>query len=134
MLVELLEPAVGDGDALALGVVVADLEALAGGVVDDVCHVLLPQRAQYTEEELALRQLIGELLLGREVLSKHRVLHCILIKVLHRELLVGRDVEADDLILFKVQLLVCQNIAHEAELGALHRGQEHVHYEKVKMR
>ena len=102
--------------------------------MDDVCHVLLPQRAQYTEEELALRQLIGELLLGREVLSKHRVLHCILIKVLHRELLVGRDVEADDLILFKVQLLVGQDVAHEAELGALHRGQEHVHYEDVVMR
>jgi hypothetical protein len=33
-----------------------------------------------------------------------------------------------------VQLLVGQDVAHEAELGALHRGQEHVHYEKVRMR
>jgi hypothetical protein len=60
--------------------------------------------------------------------------NCILIKVLHRELLVSRDIEADDLILFKVQLLVCQNVAHEAELGAFHGGQEHVHYDDVVMR
>ena len=65
--------------------------------MDDVCHVLLPQSTQYTEEELALRQLVGELLLGGEVLGKHRIFHGILIKVLHGELLVGRDVEADDL-------------------------------------
>ena len=101
--------------------------------MDDVCHVLLPQSTQYTEEELALRQLIGELLLGGEVLGEHGVLHGILVEVLHRKLLVGRDIEADDLILFKMQLLVCQNVAHEAELGALHRGQEHIHYEKVRM-
>ena len=68
MLVKQLEPAVGDGDALLLGVVFAHLEALAGGRVDDILHVLLPQRAQDTEEELALRQLVGELLLGWEVL------------------------------------------------------------------
>ena len=67
MLVEQLEPAVGDGDALLLGVVVGRLEALAGGRVDDVLHVLLAQRAQDAEEELALRQLVGELLLGGEV-------------------------------------------------------------------
>ena len=54
MLHELLEPALGDGDALALGIVVADLEALAGGIVDDVCHVLLAQSTENTEEELSL--------------------------------------------------------------------------------
>ena len=69
MLVEQLEPAVGDGDALLLRVVFAHLEAFAGGRVDDVLHVLLPQRAQNTEEELALRQLVGELLLGGQVLG-----------------------------------------------------------------
>ena len=64
MLGELLEPALGDGDALMLWVVVAGLEALAGGIMDDVGHVLLAQRAQHPEEELALGQLVGELLLG----------------------------------------------------------------------
>ena len=54
MLGELLELALGDGDALTLRVVVAGLEALAGGVMDDVGHVLLAQRAQHPEEELAL--------------------------------------------------------------------------------
>ena len=55
MLVEQLEPVVGDGDALLLRVVIAHLEALAGGHVDNVLNVLLPQRAQDAEEELALR-------------------------------------------------------------------------------
>ena len=45
--------------------------------------------------------------------------NCILIKVLHRELLVSRDIEADDLILFNVQLLVGQDVSHEAELVTL---------------
>ena len=58
MFVEQLEPTVGDGDSLLLRVVLAHLEALAGGRVDDVLHVLLPQRAQDSEEELALRQLV----------------------------------------------------------------------------
>ena len=70
MFVEQLEPTIGDGDALLLGVVLAHLEALAGGCVDDVLHILLPQRAQDAEEELALRQLVGELLLGGEVLDE----------------------------------------------------------------
>ena len=74
--------------------------------MDDVRHVLLPQRTQYAEEEIALRQLVGELLLGGEVLSEHRVFHGILIEVLHGELLVGRDVEADDLVLLEMQLLI----------------------------
>ena len=134
MLVEQLEPAVGDGDALLLGVVLAHLEALAGGRVDDVLHVLLPQRAQDAEEELALRQLVGELLLGEGVLGEHEVLHGVLVEVLHGELLVAGDVEADDLVLLEVQLLVGQHVAHEAELGALHGGQEHVHYDNEVMK
>ena len=89
--------------------------------MDDICHVLLPQSTQDAEEELALWQLVGELLLGWEVLGKHGVLHGILIEVLHGELLVGRDVEADDLVLLEVQLLVCKDISHEAEFGTLHR-------------
>ena len=69
MLVEQLEPAVGDGDTLLLRVVFTHIEALAGGRVDDVLHVLLSQRAQDTEEELALRKFVGELLLGGQVLG-----------------------------------------------------------------
>ena len=102
MLVERLEPSVCDGDALLLWVVVTHLEALAGGSVDDVLHVLLPQCAQDTEEELALRKLIGELLFGRQVLGEHGVLHGILVEVLHGELLVAGDVEADDLVLLEM--------------------------------
>ena len=62
MFVEQLEPTVFDSDALLLRVVLTHLEALAGGRVDDVLHVLLAQRAQDAEEELALRQFVGELL------------------------------------------------------------------------
>ena len=54
MLVKQLKPAIGDGNALLLGIVLAHFETLAGSCVDDVLHVLLPQRAQDAEEELAL--------------------------------------------------------------------------------
>ena len=121
MLVEQLEPAIGDGDALLLGVVLAHFEALAGSCVDDVLHVLLPQRAQDAEEELALWQLVGELLFRWEVLGEHGVLHGILVEVLHGELLIAWDVEANDLVLLEVQLLVGQDVSHEAKLGSLHR-------------
>ena len=127
MLRELLEPSLGDGDIMSFWVVVADLETLAEGIMNYVSHVLLPQRAHYDEGELALRQLFGELLLGGQVLGEHRILHGVLVEVLHGELLLGRDVEADDLVLLEVQLLVSQDVSHEAELGALHRGQERVH-------
>jgi hypothetical protein len=134
MLIELLEPSVGDGYALTFWVIFTHLEALAGSIMDDVRHVLLPQSTQYTKEELALWQLVGELLFGGEVLCEHRVFHSILIEVLYRELLVARDVEADHFVLLEVQLLVGQNVSHEAELGTLHRGQEHVHYDNVVIR
>jgi hypothetical protein len=52
MLHEVLEPYISDGDALTFGVVITHLEALLGGIVDDVFHVLLPQSTQYTKEEL----------------------------------------------------------------------------------
>ena len=122
MLVKQLEPAIGDGDALLLGVVLAHLEALAGGRVDDVLHVLLAQLAQDAEEELALRQFVGELLFRWELLGEYGVLHCVLVEVLHRELLVAGDVEADDLVLLEVQLLVGQDGSHEADFGSLHCG------------
>ena len=127
MLVKQLEPAIGDGDALLLRVVLAHLEALAGSCVDDVLHVLLPQCAQDIEEELALRQLVGELLLGGEVLCEDGVLRGVLVEILHGELLLAGDVEADNFVLLEVQLLVSQDVSHESKLGSLHRRQEHVH-------
>ena len=124
MLGELLEPSLGDGDALTFWVVVADLETLAGGIMDDVGHVLLAQSTHYAEEELALGQLVGELLLGGQVLCEQRVFHGIFIEVLHGELLVSRDIEANDFVLLEVKLLVCQDFSHEAEFGPFHRWQE----------
>ena len=102
--------------------------------MDDVLHVLLAQRAQDAEEDLAIRQLVRDLLLGGEVLGEDGVLHVILVEVLYRELLVALDVEADDLVLLEVQLLVGQDVSHEAELGSLHRRQEHVHYDYEVMK
>ena len=64
MLRELLEPSLSDGDTLTFWVVVTHLEAIAGGLMDNVCHVLLPQVAKYAEEELQFRQLVRELLIG----------------------------------------------------------------------
>jgi hypothetical protein len=134
MLVEQLEPAVGDGDTLLLRVVFAHLEALAGGRVDDVLHVLLSQGAQDAKEELALRKLIGKLLFGGQVFGEHGVLHGVLVEVLHGKLLVAGYVEADDLVLLEVQLLVREDVSHEAKLGSLHRRQEHVHYDYEVMK
>ena len=86
--------------------------------MNDVSHVLLAQSTHYAEEELGHWQLFGELLLGWEVLGEHRVFHGIFIEVLNRELLVSWDVEAYDFVLLEVQLLVCQDVSDEAELGA----------------
>ena len=51
--------------------------------MDDFNHVLLAQSTNYAEEELAFRQLVGELLLGWEVIGEHKVFHGIFIEVLH---------------------------------------------------
>ena len=96
----------------------------------DVLQVLLPQGAHDAEEELALRQLVGELLLGWEVLGEDGVIHGVLVEVLRGELLVAGDVEDDDFVLLEVQLLVGQDVSHEAELGSFHRRLEHVHYDQ----
>jgi hypothetical protein len=89
-------------------------------------HVLLAHGAQHPEEEFTLRKLVGELIFVREVLGKLRVLHRIFIEILHRELLIVWDLQSDHLILFQVQLLVGKNISEKAELGGLHRRQEHL--------
>ena len=56
VLLDLGQPRLGDDDALLLCVVVGDRVAGLVGLGDDVLHVLVPQRAQQPEEELALRQ------------------------------------------------------------------------------
>ncbi|MFN9904673.1 MAG: hypothetical protein ACK56F_00940 [bacterium] len=68
MLRELREPGVRDGDAFMLLVPFFNLESFLGGLRDDVLHVLLAQGTQYPEEELALGELVGELLLAGQVL------------------------------------------------------------------
>ena len=68
MLRELREPGVRDGDAFMFLIPFVNLESFLGGLWDDVLHVLLAQGTQYPEEELALGELVGELLLGRQVL------------------------------------------------------------------
>lgn len=132
MLHEFLEPALGDGNALLLWVLLGNLEALLLGLGDDVLHVLLAEAAQDTKEELPLRQLVRELLLRRQVLLQLIVLHRILVEVLHGDLRVGGNLEADDLVLLQVELLLGEDVAHEAELGGLHGGQEDVDYMQIR--
>ena len=69
MLIKLLQPSVGDGYVLTFGVIFTHLKAFAGSIMYDVCHVLLSQSTEDTEEEFTLRQLIGELLFGGKVLG-----------------------------------------------------------------
>ena len=82
--------------------------------MNDVIHVLLPQSSHYAEEELAFLKLVGELLLGGKVIGEQRVLHGIITEVLHGELLFGRDLEADDLVLLEMELFVGHDVTHEA--------------------
>jgi hypothetical protein len=67
------------------------------------------------------------LLSGRQVLGEHSILHGIIIEVLHRELLIGRYLKPDDLILLEMELLFGEDISEEAELCALHGRKEDVH-------
>lgn len=106
MLHELIHPAITDEDPLLLWVFVADLEPLALGVSDDVLHVVATKCAQDTEEEVSLRQFVGYLLFGWQVLAQKWVLHGVLVQVLHRDLLVSGNLQPDHLILFEMELLL----------------------------
>ena len=128
---ELLEPCLRDGDAFILRVIILDLESLVHGLLDDVFHVLLAQCAEDPEEEITLWKVTGQLLSGRQVLGEHSILHGIIIEVLDRELLIGRYLEPDDLILLEMELLFGEDISEEAELCALHGRQEDVHCMKM---
>ena len=128
---ELLELCLRDSDAFILRVIILDLESLVHGLLDDVFHVLLAQCAEDPEEEITLWKVTGQLLSGRQVLGEHSILHGIIIEVLDRELLIGRDLEPDDFILLEIELLFGEDISEEAELCALHGRQEHVHCMKM---
>ena len=82
MLSELLQPGVTDEDRLLLGIFLINLITATLGFSNDVEHELPLEGAQHSEEEVALRELVGELLLGGKVLAQHRVLHRILIETL----------------------------------------------------
>jgi hypothetical protein len=124
---ELLEPCLCDCDAFILRVIILDLESLVHGLLDDVFHVLLAQCAEDPEEEITLWKVTGQLLSGRQVLGEHSILHGIIIEVLHRELLIGRYLKPDDLILLEMELLFGEDVPEEAELCALHGRKEDVH-------
>lgn len=128
---ELLEPCLRDSDAFILRVIILDLESLVHGLLDDVFHVLLAQCAEDPEEEITLWKVTGQLLSGRQVLGEHSILHGIIIEVLDRELLIGKDLEPDDLILLEMELLFGEDVPEEAELCALHGRQEDVHCMKM---
>ena len=128
---ELLEPCLRNSDAFILRVIILDLESLVHGVLDDVFHVLLAQCAQHPEEEITLWKVTGQLLSGRQVLGEHSILHGIIIEVLHRKLLIGRYLKPDDLILLEMELLFGEDVSEEAELCALHRRQEDVHWKRM---
>ena len=128
MLHELLHPGFTDEDALLLRVVVADLEPLALSLRDDVLHVVATKCTQDTEEKVPLGQLVGHLLFGWQVLAEERVFHGILVEVLHRDLLVGGNLQSDHLVLFEMQFLVAKDIPHEADLRSLDCWEEHIHF------
>lgn len=83
MLGELLQPGITDEDSLFLLILLIDLEATTRGLSDDINHVLPLEGAQHSEEEVPLRQLVRELLLGWKVLAELWVLHGVIIQVLH---------------------------------------------------
>ena len=128
---ELLEPCLRDSDAFILRVIILDLESLVHGLLDDVFHVLLAQCAEHPEEEITLWKVTRQLLSGRQVLGEHSILHGIIIEVLHRQLLIGRDLEPDDLILLEMELLFGEDVPEEAELYGFHGRHEDVHFMKM---
>ena len=85
---------------------------------------------EHTEEEVPLRQLPRELFLTWKVLAQHRVRHGVVIEVLDGDLLVERNLKADDLVLLEVQLPLREDVSHEAYLGGFHRREEHVDYKR----
>ena len=72
------------------------------------------------KKELSFRQLIRELFLGWQILAEYWVLQSIIIEILEGYLLISRNLEFDDLVLFEMKFLFRKNIPHEAEFGPLH--------------
>ena len=82
MLHQFRHPRVTDEDAFLLGVILFGFEALLGSFGDNLSHVFLLESTENAEEELPLWKLAGELLLGREILSKEGIPHRVLVEVL----------------------------------------------------
>ena len=127
MLHQFLKPAFCDGDALLLRVFIRDLESLFLSIRDDVLHVLFSETAENTKKEFSFRKLVRELFLSRQVLAEYWVLQSIIIEILHGYLLISRDLESDDLVLFEMKFLFRKYIPHEAKFGTLHRRQKYIH-------
>ena len=87
---------------------------------DDVLHVLVPQSAQNTKEELSLWQPSRELFLRGKVFHKQLIFESVCIKILDRNLLISWDLHTIDLVLFKALLGFTQDVSHEADLSAVH--------------
>ena len=124
MLGELLHPGTRDDDPLLLGVVLRGLVPVVVGLLDHVRHVLAAKSGEDAEEEFSLRQLVGQLLLGGQVLDQDLVLHGVLVHVLDGELLVVRYFQMDHLVGLQVQLALLEDVPHEVEGRGLHRRQE----------
>ena len=127
MPLQLGQPGVGDEDTFFLRIVVGDGVAPLVRLGDHVPHVLVPQGAQDTEEEVALRQPVAKLFFSWQVLLEDFIGHRVFVHILDRYFLVRWHIHMVHLVLLQVQLLLAEDVAHEAELGAAHGRQEHVH-------
>jgi hypothetical protein len=86
MLLQLLQPLVSDEDALLLWLILLNAKPFAMSLTDDIAHILLFHSTEDTEEEVSLRHLIRELLLGWQVFLEDWILHRILVQILDRDL------------------------------------------------
>ena len=120
VLLQLGKPCIRDEYAFLLGVVVSDRVAFLVRLGDHVLQVLIPQGAHYAEKEITLREPVPQLLLRGQILLEDLVGHRILIHVLDGDLLVGGHLHVGHFVLLKVQLLLAEDVPHEAKFGAAH--------------
>lgn len=121
---QLLQPGAGHDDGLFLRVVLRSLEPVLVRLLDDIGHVLPPEGGQHAEEEVPLRQLVGQLLPAGQVLGKHLVLHGVVEHVLDRQLRVAGHFDVDHLVGLEVELALLEDVAHEVERGPLQAWEE----------
>jgi len=127
MLLQLGQPGVGDEDTFFLRVVVGDCIAPLVRLGNHVPHVLVAEGANHTKEEVALWQPVPQLFLGWQILLEDIVGHRVLVHVLDRDLLVRGHFHMVHLVLLEMQLLLAEDVAHEAQLCATHGREKDVH-------